>query len=144
MTYKMRSPCVACAEETGEIVPRNGQDCVFCAGCRRFAYNAPRVETSRAVRSVSTVHDGIKPKQRVRILLRAAGRCELCGAGGFLHVGHLLSADDGLEAGLTEMELNDDTNLAALCEVCNLGMGSLSIPPVLFVALLRRWKARAG
>lgn len=127
MAYQMREPCRYCNSEEGNISPRGGQNCVFCLGCGRLAYNAPRTETGETVRTVTTIHNGIRPKQRARILLRANGVCELCGARQLLHVGHLLSVDDGLKAGSTEAVLNSDENLAALCEECNLGIGSASV-----------------
>lgn len=81
---------------------------------------------------MSTIHSDVRPKQKARILLRANGRCELCGASPndgntVLHVGHLLSVKDGMAFGLTEVELNDDENLVALCAECNLGMGEETI-----------------
>ena len=122
----------------GIIVLINGQNVVRCDACSRFQYNAPKTETGEKPRTVETTHAGIKSSQRIRILDRATGRCEICGSLSNLHVGHLVSVLDGLELGLTDRELNSDENLAALCESCNLGMGSLSISPRLYVALLHR------
>jgi hypothetical protein len=136
-TIRMRALCVRCGGTSGRITTKSGQDCVYCTGCGAFAYNAPRVETGRAPRTVSTVHNGIKPKQRARLILRANGRCEMCGARGDLHVGHVLSVAVGLEHGLTERELNDDENLIAACPECNLGLGSEPMPTRLLVAILR-------
>jgi 5-methylcytosine-specific restriction endonuclease McrA len=77
------------------------------------------------VRSVQSTHAAIKPKQRSRILERAAIRCEICGKSGvILHVGHFLSVDVGLQAGMTDDEINADENLYCSCEECNLGQGS--------------------
>ena len=131
VTYTMRKPCVACGSEDGRIEQRNGQDCVYCLTCGRFQYNAPKTETGRAPRTVETVHNGVKPKQRARILLRANGRCDLCGKGGSeanIHVGHIISVESGLAGGLTEAHLNDDENLCALCDECNLGVGAEPMP----------------
>lgn len=125
-----------CPGRQGRIEERGAQDTVRCTVCDAYLYNAPRVETGREVRSVSTVHNGIKPKQRSRVIERATGRCELCGARGDLHVGHLLSVKAGLEQGLTETELNDDSNLAAMCEECNLGIGKNPVPLRLVIALV--------
>ena len=111
---------------------------MYCIGCGRFLYNAPKTETGEAQRSVTTVHNGIKPKQRARIILRALGRCELCGSTKNLHIGHLLSVTDGLALGLTEAQLNDDANLSAMCEECNLGIGKDSVTARLYAALLNR------
>jgi hypothetical protein len=96
------------------------------------------VETGQAQRSVTTVHNGVRPKQRARILLRANGLCELCGARSTLHVGHLISVADGLGEGLSEFTLNHDENLAALCEECNLGLGRISVTARLLVGLILR------
>ena len=125
----MRSACKACGEVNGAIRPRGGQDCVFCV-CGRWQYNAPKTETGRETRSISTVHERIKPNQRVRILLRANGRCELCGARGgevHLHVGHICSVEAAFQS-MTDAEINDDENLIAACEECNLGIGSSPMP----------------
>ena len=143
--FPMRAPCVGCGYPNGEIVEKNGQDTVRCLRCDRFAYNAPRVETGREQRSVSTVHDAVKPKQRARILMRASSRCEVCGTRGNLHVGHIISVEAGLHFGLTEIDLNDDENLLCLCEECNLGQGSEPMPLRVAVAVLRAriaWRDR--
>lgn len=136
-TITMRDPCKRCRGTSGVIRTKSGQDCVFCTNCDAFAYNAPRVETGRVERSATTVHNGIKPKQRARLILRANGRCEMCGARGDLHVAHVLSVAVGLEHGLTERELNDDENLIAACPECNLGLGAEPMPTRLLVAILR-------
>lgn len=135
--YQMRVPCPACGHQLGVVQEKNGQDTVRCAKCNRHCYNAPRVETGREQRTVTTVHNGIKPKQRARILSRASARCEVCGARGNLHVGHIVSVDAGLRAGLTERELNDDENLLCQCEECNLGWGKEPMPLRLAVVVLR-------
>lgn len=139
--YTMRAACRFCEASgvittDGTVREVNGQDVVRCARCNRHVYNAPRLETGRAVRTVTTVHNGIKPSQRARVLERD-GRCILCGSRDGLHVGHLLSVAAGLEAGLTEAQLNDDENLAAMCAECNLGYGQRSVPLWIVVPLLR-------
>lgn len=136
MSYTMRAPCPKCAGTEGRIETKNVQDCVFCLRCGWFCYNAPKTETGRAVRSTTTVHNGIKPQQRTRILVRANRHCELCGKPGNLHVGHLLSVKDGMDRNLSDEEINDDENLAAFCDECNLGMGATSIPLWLAVGLV--------
>ena len=83
------------------------------------------------------MHKAIKPKKRARILIRASGRCELCGSRTNLHVGHILSVNSGLALGLTESDLNDDENLCAMCEECNLGIGDETVPLRLAVGILR-------
>lgn len=132
---EMREPC-SCGESRGRIVEKGAQDCVYCIGCDRWQYNAPRTETGKAVRSVSTVHKAIRPKQRARILERANRHCELCGKGGTLHVGHLLSVEAAMAQGLGDAEINSDENLCAMCDECNLGMGSNPVPVRFVVSLL--------
>ena len=133
--YPLRDPCVECGGDTGRITTKNGQDCVCCL-CGRHQYNAPKTETGRKVRTVAGVHAGIKPKQRARILGRATGRCEMCGSRTNLHVGHILSVDSGLKLGMTESQLNDDENLAAMCETCNLGVGKEPVSARLLMAIV--------
>jgi 5-methylcytosine-specific restriction endonuclease McrA len=140
--YRMREPCRWCGElEAGLISLVNGQNVVRCGSCGKAVYNAPRTETVEAQRSVSTVHEAIKPKLRSRVLIRAGRRCELCGkpveATQGLHVDHLLSVDDGLAQGLTEAQLNHIENLAAFCEECNLGKGRTTLPLWLVVAIIK-------
>src|SRR3990167_2871092 len=137
----MREPCKACGCHDGRIDPKNGQNVVRCRECGRHCYNAPKVETGEVPRSATTVHNGIKPKQRARILERATGRCELCGNPGAkvpLHVGHLLSVESGLTHGYDEQVLNNDENLAAMCEECNLGLGGQTVSVRLIYAILLR------
>jgi len=133
---EMRKPCGRCGNAAGHIETRNGQDCVFCSECDQYQYNAPKTETGRKQRTITTVHNGIKPKQRARILLRATGRCELCGGANNLHVGHLVSVDAGLKLDMTEAQLNDDENLCCLCDECNLGISSEPVPLRLAVAMV--------
>lgn len=133
----MREPCKACGDRRGVLLERNGQDTVRCLACDRFAYNAPRVETGRAVRSVSTVHAAIRPKQRARIIQRAGGKCEQCGVRERLHVGHIVGVAIGLELGVEESLLNGDDNLLCQCDECNLGQGAEPMPLFLAVTIIR-------
>lgn len=135
----MRAPCRGCSCEFGTITESGAQDVVRCLDCKRWCYNAPRVETGKAIRSVQTVHEAIKPKLRAKIIERANGHCELCGKGaelGPLHVGHLVSVEQGLASGLTEVELNDPENLAAACAECNLGIGKQTVTLRMAMAIL--------
>ena len=139
--HALRKPC-RCGFAQGYIVTKNGQDCVYCVTCDTFQYNAPKTETGRKMRSVSSVHNAIKPKQRSRILERATARCEFCGSRTDLHVGHIVSVKRGLEMGLTEAEINSDENLAAMCSECNLGVGKEPVPLRFAVAMVMA-RARA-
>lgn len=137
-THPLRKPCAECGHDRGVIRAKGQQDCVFCAKCDRYQYNAPRTETGKRTRSVTTVHNGIRPKQRARILERAHCRCEICHQARTLHVGHILDVDNGLKLGiqLTERQLNSDENLIAHCEECNLGQGARPLPLWLAIGLL--------
>jgi 5-methylcytosine-specific restriction endonuclease McrA len=132
----MRSPCKFDGSLAGFIETKNGQDCVYCVKCARHQYNAPKTETGREPRTVTTVHNGIKPKQRARVLERDSGRCVLCGSTVDLHVGHLLSVVEGMKQGLNESEINDDENLAAMCSECNLGLSDRPVSIRLLVRVL--------
>lgn len=147
----MRDACrYGCPSLDGYVVETNGQDVVRCLACDRAQYNAPRTETGRRARSHATIHGGIKPAQRSRIIDRAGCRCEKCGvagAGVVLHVGHIISVDYGIRFGLSDAVLNDDENLLCLCEACNLGMGPEPMPLRVAVAVLRArmtWRDAKG
>ena len=138
MNIVLRNNC-RCGGADGEVRETNGQNCVFCLDCGRFQYNAPKTETGERARSVSTTHEAIKPKQRARILTRATCRCEICGkVNCILHVGHLVSVQDGMLHGLKDEEINSDENLACMCEECNLGIGKESLPLRIAVAIIAR------
>jgi 5-methylcytosine-specific restriction endonuclease McrA len=140
----MRQPCkFGCDTDTGRLVPVNGQNVVRCAVCNRAQYNAPKTETGEKTRSVTTVHNGVKPKQRTRIINRAGGACEKCHAREHLQVGHIVSVDVGLRVGLDESLLNDDENLIAECEECNSGQGNEPMSLRLAVAILKARKSWA-
>lgn len=129
--------CRKCGSGSVRVETRNGQDCVWCLACDRYSHNAPRTETGREVRNLRTRPD-IKPKQRSRILDRDQAQCFLCHRSDVdLDVGHLVSVDDGCRLGLTEAEMYDDANLAAMCTLCNSGYGAISVNPRLIVASIR-------
>lgn len=125
--FTARRPCPGCGTTDAYIREAGGQDVVRCAGCGRVLYNAPRTETGRAPRTVTTLRRDIKPGQQARILERDHGRCLLCGAAGELTIGHLLSVENGVRVGASERHLYDDANLAAMCEACNLGLNRRSV-----------------
>lgn len=137
--WQMTRPCKQCGHQgDGIIRAKNGQDVVYCGACGKYAgYNAPRTETGRAIRSVSS-RPGIAPSKRSRILARDNYTCVLCHRNDApLHIGHLISVDVGLRQGLSELELYDDENLAAMCDECNLGLGSTPVSLRFAVALLK-------
>ena len=50
-SYPMRQACGACGGWEGRIEPKGGQQCVYCVGCGRWVYNAPKDETDAARRT---------------------------------------------------------------------------------------------
>jgi 5-methylcytosine-specific restriction endonuclease McrA len=134
--FQMRAPC-RCGHTLGRIVEKSGQDTVRCLACDSYCYCAPRVETGREVRNVKT-REGMKPSKRAEILMRDGSRCVLCGTrDGIMHIGHMISVEFGQRGGLSEEELDDDENLAVMCEACNLGIGAQPIPLRTAVAIVR-------
>ncbi len=136
--FTMRAPCPSCGNSEGRLIDRNGQDTVRCNTCNRFCYCAPRTETGREQRSVSTIHNGIKPHVRSRILERDGHQCVLCRANDTpLHVGHIVSVKTGFDIGMSDADLNDDENLIAVCEECNLGQGAQPIALRVAIQILK-------
>jgi hypothetical protein len=132
---QMREPCKKCGGTFGKITTKGLQDCVYC-DCGAFCYNAPKTETGRKQRTVSTVHAAITTSKRWRIIERANGRCEICGKRQDLHVGHLLSVEVGVKMGMSDLEINSEENLAAMCAECNLGLGKQVVPARMLCALI--------
>ncbi len=144
--YQSRTPCAACGITDAVLIPRGGQNTVRCARCGLALYNAPKAETGEAPRTVTTLRSGIKPGQQAHILDRDNGRCVLCGRSDQpITIGHLLSIEDGLTLGVSAALLNDDANLAAMCEACNLGLSGRSVSPRTYGAIMYRLvQAEAG
>jgi ribosomal protein S27E len=140
--YTSRVSCPDCHTDEAVIQSRNGQATVRCAICDKHLYNAPRTETGERQRDSSTVRKGIKPSQQARVLDRDHGRCVLCGRaageddGVIVRLGHLVSVEDGLALGLTDDEINDDANLAAMCEACDAGLNRRSVSAATLARLL--------
>lgn len=145
VNHSLRIPCPRCGGVDGYIDTRNGQDCVFCINDGWFSHNAPKHETGRTVRPLRTRPD-IKPNQRTRILDRDNGTCILCHRTNLdLDVGHLVSIDEGRMLGMTDAELYDDENLAAMCGPCNSGYGTLTVNPrIIYAAIRARIQRRGG
>ena len=140
MIIVMRKAC-ECGGKSGKIVTKSGQDCVYCTTCDQWKYNAPKLETGRSARSVQAERSPIKPNQRIRVLERARCRCEICGkhaaqtATG-LHVGHVVSVQEGRKASLPLSVIDSDDNLIAECDECNLGHGSRTLPIGVLIGIL--------
>lgn len=150
--WKLNPACPHCSGVDGIIVKRGDQNTLFCASCQTYqGRNVPKAELGEPQRKVST-RDGLKPSQRARVLESCGFRCQSCGAsaaaGAILHVGHMLSVEDATNLrnqGLpvTEDLLNDDLNLFAVCESCNLGQRGRSITLRLAYFILRANVERA-
>lgn len=118
-----RSACPLCYGRTAYITETGAQDVVRCIQCDAFLYNAPRHETGKAVRPVSDGRSTIKPAVRWRVLERFNHSCVGCGATDvILHIDHIIPLAAAAEYDFIDLELlEDEVNLTALCEVCNLG-----------------------
>lgn len=136
----MREACRHCGSDEGIVYTKGGQDVVRCESCSRFAYNQPKTESGRATRSLQTTHKAIKPKLRMRVIERAGGVCECCRRAETssvgLHVGHVISVEDGHRHGLSDEQINSLENLIAQCPECNLGAGSETMPIRTYIAIL--------
>lgn len=143
--FALRQPCRHCSGTEGVIRVAGGQNVVRCKSCNLAQFNAPKRETGESTRSTST--SPIPPKKRHRILERDGYRCGTCGRGAeqvILHVGHVVSIDDGPGLGMSDADLHDDENLVALCEECNLGIGRYSLRARHLLSILVRRYAGSG
>lgn len=127
MVITMRAPCQGCGGTRGEVTKSNGQNVAHCVACGAYCYCPPKAELGEAPSQVRT-RPTMKPSQRARVLERDNHVCVSCHRDGVtLHIGHLLSVEDGRALGATDAELWDDANLAAMCDACNLGQGRESM-----------------
>jgi len=127
----LRATC-SCGGETGKITERSGQDCVYCADCHRWQYNAPRVETGRKQRSLAS-REGITPSTRARIFARHDHACISCGARPpdiFLTLEHLISREMADKHGFLDELIDSEWNLAPMCEECNSGHRWINEAPI--------------
>jgi 5-methylcytosine-specific restriction endonuclease McrA len=127
--FPLRAPC-RCGSERGKG-PRDvsGQAMIYCAGCRRHAYNAPKHETGRGVRKILN-REAIDSFTKSRILERDNSTCLDCGKRPpdvILNVSHMISVADAVELGFGPEDYNDDENLYSGCEECNAVQGKRSI-----------------
>jgi len=137
---EMRAPCSVCESTKGTVETRNGQDVVSCAFCGKYQYCRPKTESGREVRTVRT-RPNIKPSKKARVLERDNARCIFCHRSDIpLHAGHLISVADGHRLGMTDDELYSDENLAAMCDECNIGLGSVTVNPRLILQAIRARK----
>jgi hypothetical protein len=147
-TFRVPRSCRSCGSDIATVRPSGQHLGAWCAVCRAFSYNLPRVEVGLATRPVSDVRPRLPARRRAQILARDNGRCVLCGRSAAedvqLTVGHLVSVKDGQRLGVDEALIWDDLNLAAMCDTCQLGLSDQSVPVVVFLALalLRAQRAR--
>ncbi len=134
----LREKCKYCGCDSGHIIEKGVQDTVYCDNCNRWLYNAPRTETGKEVRTLKTIHENINLVKRAEIILRANARCELCGSDEMIEVGHIISAKWGFENGMTDLEINNENNLAAMCKKCNLGVRDNILPIRNLIILLTK------
>lgn len=130
-THELRAAC-SCGGETGDIRTKNGQDCVYCTSCGRWQYNAPRIETGRAKRTLAT-RPGITPAQRAHVLTTHDHACIGCG-GRPPHVQltleHIISREQADAYGMLDALIDSHWNLAPMCPECNSGHRWVSEPQV--------------
>jgi 5-methylcytosine-specific restriction endonuclease McrA len=144
-THPLRTPC-RCGSTKGQIRPRNGQNCLYCAGCGTFTgVNVPLSELGGRTPTGDEIRSRVSSGRRWRILELQSFRCAGCGqsadTGTILHVDHILPVSGWEASGLTPEELNSDDNLWALCSDCNQGKSADPMPPRLFAAILRARRA---
>ncbi len=146
--FVLRAPCCGSTDGRGPH-DVSGQAKVYCATCRKYQYNAPKHETGRGVRKVFN-REAIGSDQRARILERDNSTCLDCGKRPpevILHVAHMISVADATDLGFVADDYNDDENLYAGCEECNLTQGKRSITTkrmARMILLHNRFKREAG
>ncbi len=131
MTFKLRKPCL-CGCPDGQITTRNGQDVARCQKCDLFQYNAPKLETGRAQRSLAT-RPGITPSQRARIFAVHDNACIVCGRRPpdvELVLAHIISREIADRYGMLDALIDSEFNLAPMCPEDNSGDAFLSEPSV--------------
>lgn len=129
--FALRAACT-CGSTTGVIRTQGLQDCVYCAGCHRYQYNAPRTETGRKPRTLAT-REGITPSMRARILDRHDHACIACGKRPpevRLEMEHIISREVADDFGLLDELIDSEWNMAPMCAECNSGHRWLKRPAV--------------
>lgn len=124
-TTAMRKPCVECGYTVGAVLPTNGQDVVRCARCNTYAYNQPRTESGRAVRSTRSNAD-IRPKVKARVLAAHGHQCISCGRSPAIHgvvldIDHLIPLALAERHGMLDDLIRSEMNMAPMCAECNRG-----------------------
>lgn len=130
-TLTLRAAC-PCGGTTGRIVTRSGQDVVYCNDCDRYQYNAPRLETGRAQRSLAS-RPGITVSQRARVLAVHDYACVSCGRRPpdiELQLAHIISREIAAKYEMLDALIDSEWNLAPMCAECNSGDAFVSEPSV--------------
>jgi len=130
--HPLRSPCKRCEGEVGHISIRGVHDCLFCAACGLYQYNASRLETGRAVRTLAT-RPGITPSQRARIMTahdHAYISCDDRPPQVELTLEHIISRELADHHGMLDALIDSEWNLAPMCPECNSGHRWISKPQV--------------
>lgn len=136
--------CPVCEGSDVVYTVKNGQAVAHCTGCGQSRGNIPKSELGlRPVRYREGNAWQVGPGQRARILQRDGRLCVMCRTGETdLVMGHLVSVAEGVRYGLTQVQLMDDVNIAAMCGPCNADLGSRSVSLRMIVALRAEWERR--
>lgn len=115
--------CRKCGGGNTTVSERGGQDVVTCRDGCGYSHCAPRAETGRKQRSLST-REGITPGQRARILAAFGNACIYCGKRPpdvRLELDHMIPRDVAERHGLLDDLIDSEHNLAPACAECNSG-----------------------
>ena len=124
-TFKLRNTCAHCNCLDGYSIQRNGQEVVYCASCDKYAYNRPRSESGRPVKSTRS-RPNIKPSLRMRVLAAHDHRCVYCGRSPatddiVLDIDHLVPVALAKKYDLYDEVIESEHNLVPACAQCNRG-----------------------
>lgn len=128
--YQLDLPC-GCGASLAIARPNGPHWEARCGTCDRHLKFVSKAELGIKPITAKVIHEGITKGQRLRLLLRANCRCELCGARieeGNFHASHIVPVEYGVKQGLSPSEVNSDENLMALCAPCNQGMSKMVLP----------------
>ncbi len=114
--------------------------CVECGTSRKCISKAELKLRPRKYREGNKYEVG--PKQRMHILQRDRNMCVICRrTDQRLEMGHLISLKEGPEY-LSDDQLMDDMNIAAMCPQCNSDLGARSVSFQFLVAFRIEWERR--
>ncbi len=142
-----------CGARDGHIVPKSGQNCLYCDHCGAWDKNVPKHETGERPVDAKTIRRDLQAdtKKRALVLQRAGHRCEdpACQKPDEpLEIGHCKGVADWLGRGHRGAVLialaNSDRNLYATCRECNDRRGFNSLDPDDVAEIERRRAARGA